>query len=237
MNTPRSQALRITYGNDVISVEVRFIDTQRLTVTVEPDMTVRANVPQTATAEEVTARLNERAGWIARQRSYFQQFKPERTPQRYVSGASVWYIGKQYRLKTTEGRGAAKLVGQYLQVPAEDEAACERKVKEWYRERAHALFARRLEACYAAAKSHLKIELPPLTVRQMVRRWGSCTAAGRIILNTELVRAPVHCIDYVMVHELCHVKHHSHDKTFYRLLAACMPDWEARKARLESFIV
>ena len=79
--------------------------------------------------------------------------------------------------------------------------------------------------------------MPPLVVRQMVRRWGSCTTTGKVILNTDLVRAPVHCIDYVIVHELCHVRVHGHDKAFYRLLSACMPDWESRKARLESFVV
>jgi len=136
-----------------------------------------------------------------------------------------------------EGHGPAKLVGQYLQVPAADEAACEQKVKEWYRERVQVQFTHRLEVCHAAAMAILKVELPPLTIRKMVRRWGRCTATGSVILNIDLVRTPVHCIDYVVVHELCHVKVHGHDKAFYRLLSACMPDWESRKARLETFVV
>lgn len=237
MSKSRSQALRISYGDQVIPVEVRYTDTRRFTVTVDPDLTVRANAPQTATTEEVTARLEKRAGWISRQRAYFERFRPERPAQRFVSGASLWYLGRQYRLKTIEGRGPAKLVGKYLQVPAADEAACDRKMKEWYHERARAQFAHRLELCHASAKAVLKVEMPPLVVRQMVRRWGSCTTSGKVILNTGLVRAPVHCIDYVIVHELCHVRVHGHDKAFYRLLSACMPDWESRKARLEAFVV
>ena len=78
MSKSRSQALRISYGDQVIPVEVRYTDTQRFTVTVDPDLTVRANAPQTATAEEVTARLEKRAGWISRQRAYFERFRPER---------------------------------------------------------------------------------------------------------------------------------------------------------------
>ena len=118
MKKRRSQALRISYGDQVFPVEVRFIDTQRLTVTVDPDLTVRANAPQTASTEEVTARLEEKPAWIARQCAYFEQFRPERAAQRFVSGASLWYLGRQYRLKWVEGRGPAKLVSQFLQVPA-----------------------------------------------------------------------------------------------------------------------
>jgi predicted metal-dependent hydrolase len=237
MSKSRSQPLRISYGNEVIPVEVRYTDTRRFTVTVDPDLTVRANAPQTATEEEVTARLEKRAGWISRQRAYFERFRPERPAQRFVSGASLWYLGRQYRVRTIEGKGEAKLIGQFLQVPAADESASERKVGDWYREHAKLQFSHRLKLCHAASNVILKVEMPPLVVRKMVRRWGSCTATGRVILNTDLIRTPIHCIDYVIVHELCHVRVHGHDKAFYRLLSACLPDWEKRKARLESFVI
>ena len=74
---------------------------------------------------------------------------------------------------------------------------------------------------------------PPLIVRRLQSRWGSCSKAGRILLNTELVQAPTECIDYVIVPELCHLKVPDHSPAFFRLLARCMPDWERRKAKLE----
>ncbi len=79
----------------------------------------------------------------------------------------------------------------------------------------------------------MKVSMPKLIVRRIKTRWGSCSKNGTILLNTELIKAPVDCIDYVITHELCHLRIHEHTSAFYRLLSRCMPDWERRKARLE----
>ncbi len=236
MSGERCNALIVTYGKHSIPVKVRFIATQRFTITVNPDMSVVATAPEGASAEDVAARLDRKAGWIVKQRAYFEQFKPELPAPRFLSGESLWYLGRQYRLKTVEGWGRAKLIGKFLVVPTSDAKMIEQQVGEWYHDHACAQFSLRLDRCHEQAKALLDVEKPALKVRRMQKRWGSCTARGIIILNTDLVKTPVHCIDYVVVHELCHLQVHRHDKEFYRLLAACMPDWERRKARLETFV-
>jgi predicted metal-dependent hydrolase len=78
----------------------------------------------------------------------------------------------------------------------------------------------------------LNIPYPPLSIRQMKSRWGSCTASGPIILNLTLIQVPKDLIDYVVIHELCHLKEHNHSAAFYALLERVLPDWEDRRTRL-----
>ena len=77
--------------------------------------------------------------------------------------------------------------------------------------------------------------LPAVQVRQMRSRWGSCTAQGKITLNLKLVMVPRQMIDYVIVHELCHLVEHNHGKGFYELLSRVMPAWREVRERLEVF--
>ena len=113
---------------------------------------------------------------------------------------------------------------------------CTKKIKDlladWYKEHAYLVFARRLEICYETAK-RLHVSFPEIQLRRMTKRWGSCSKAGDILLNTNLVKASLYCIDYVIMHEICHLKVHTHNDRYYNLLSKYMPDWEKRKDRLE----
>ena len=133
-----------------------------------------------------------------------------------------------------------KLVGRFLHVQVTRREEGERVrglLEDWYRTHAKRVFAHRLEGCLESTRSLGLETVPNLVIRKMAKRWGSCTRAGNILLNLDLVKVPVHCIDYVIVHELCHLKVHNHGREFYRLLARCLPDWEARKKRLESVVL
>ncbi len=68
----------------------------------------------------------------------------------------------------------------------------------------------------------------------MRTQWGSCSPNGELLLNPQLVKAPRHCIDYVIFHELCHLKEHNHSPAYYKLLGRSLPDWEQRKAELDN---
>lgn len=83
----------------------------------------------------------------------------------------------------------------------------------------------------------LKLDYPDMEIRRMETRWGSCTPDGKILLNLKLMQVPKRYLDYVIVHELCHLKEHHHGANFYRLLDRVMPDWETRRAELNAMEV
>jgi predicted metal-dependent hydrolase len=231
--------LHVRYGREVIVFTLRFQERQRLSISVHPDKKVTVAAPKGRSVEEVLARVRRRALWIVRQLDHFDRLQPLPTSRRYFSGETHLYLGRQYRLKVDESADSesVKLQGKYVHVrtPDRDSARVQDLVDAWYREHAHAVFARRLEVCQEATKRILHIKRPEFSLRRMPTRWGSCTRAGKLLLNPDLIKAPLLCIDYVVTHELCHVKMLHHGPDFRRLLSRRMPDWELRKARLDSF--
>ena len=103
----------------------------------------------------------------------------------------------------------------------------------WFRERAHLKFDERLEVCVARFPDSEAYRPVSMIVRRMTKRWRSMTPSRRLILNLALIHAPADAIDYVITHELCHIKHNNHGSAFIDLLERVMPDWENRKMKLE----
>lgn len=205
-------------------------------IVVAPDMKVTVSAPWQATDAQIETMLKGKKRWIVRKLDLVESFIPLPSPLRYVSGETIRYLGRQYRLKVETGeRESAKLKGKYLHVSVPDKTntdMIQTSVEEWYRQRAEETFQRYMSKCEEVATRH-DIPTASFVVRKMSARWGSCSSKGRITLNLHLIQTPVHCIEYVIMHELCHLKHHNHSPSFYRLLTRCMPDWEQRKAALD----
>lgn len=230
----------INYGTTEIDFKLSYSTRKTLGITVNPDLTVRVVAPYNSSIEKIKNRIEKKARWIVRQKEFFGDFLPKTPAKEYVSGETHLYLGKQYRLKLVKARARkVKMTKGYINVYLPDKA--EKRVimlllNDWYREHALRIFNWRIEASLERFKKH-KIAFPKLMVRRMEKRWGSCTPSGMITLNPEIIKAPVGCIDYVIVHELCHIVNRNHDKKFYHLQARVLPDWEKWKNRLEKILV
>jgi len=222
----------LEYGTRRIPYRLHRAERKRLRIVVRSDLSVIVHAPLATSEKTLMEIIARKAPWIARSLDRLQAFHPLPTPSNYISGETFTFLGRQYRLHVEQGpKISAKLEGRFLNVTVPDKTATSKvrqAVEQWTAGRVKDLFARHVTACLKIGKRH-GIPDAPFFVRDMRTRWGSCTARGRITLNLHLVKAPVHCMDYVIMHELCHLVHHDHSAAFYRLLSRCMPDWQERK--------
>lgn len=228
----------VEYGNSKIDFSLNFIDRKTLAIHVCPDRSVVVDAPDNTPLEKVKNKVIKRAKWIRKQQRYFERYPPVLPVRMYVSGEAFRYLGRQYTLKIERSiiNEVKMLRGQlYVYATYTNPKHIKALVDNWYRDNANRVFLERFSECLRHVKQKIGIEHSgQFVLRAMKTRWGSCTSNQRIILNPELIAAPKECIDYVIMHELCHVAEHNHSKEFYRLLEKTMPDWKARKDKLET---
>jgi len=172
-------------------------------------------------------KLKRKARWVIKQQAFFYQFAPKTPPRSFVSGETQLYLGRQYRLKVSEGpKDMVKLVGgEFVVTCMADPQSVRVKsaMGKWYRKRAEEVYTTRFESCWKQFRQP-ELPKPKISIRKMKTRWGSLSPAGLLTLNVELIKAPKACLDYVITHELCHLIHPRHDSGFYKLLESKMPN-------------
>lgn len=209
---------------------------EKILIKVHPDCRVEVMAPLTASDDSILDAVKKRGRWIYQQVRNFREQQKYVSPRQYISGESHFYLGKQYLLKvhvSQDTSEATKLSRGKLEVFVKEKSPerVRELLSDWYKQRAKDVFTKRLDAVLEQAL-WVK-ERPPLRILTMKTQWGSCSPAGRLTLNPHLVKAPRECIDYVILHELCHIAEHNHSKKFYRLMQQVMPGWENTKIKLD----
>lgn len=226
----------IVYGNQEIKFRLVNTDRKSLGITVFPDKKIVVRAPNNKTTDEIYKRIRKRAGWILKQLNHFNSLPAPIKKRQYVNGETHRYLGKQYRLKIIKNDvQGVYLKGGYIHVllnDNENKSHVSNLLKRWYKKHASERFDIYTKDCYNVVKKY-NIASPSIYIREMKNRWGSCGRSGRITLNLNLIKHSPIAIQYVIMHELCHLKYHKHDNNFYKLLKKVMPDWEKRKYKLD----
>jgi hypothetical protein len=226
----------IVFGSKRIDFELTFANRKSLGITVTPDLDVRVKAPDGTPIIDIKERLRKRAPWIIRQQSFFLSFHPKNPPRKFVSGETHLFLGRPYRLKIIDSEiEEVKISGKFIEVFTFEKSRAEALLCEWYLQNAKKKFH---SIAAPLIKRFKKYEVEPSSIilRNMPTRWGSCTPRGKIILNPELIKAPKGCIEYVIVHELCHLVHPNHTQNFVDLQTREFRDWEKWKGRLERLL-
>jgi predicted metal-dependent hydrolase len=233
----------IQFGSRKIDFRLEYSDRKSLGITVTPEMDVLVKAPIDTSIEKVKEKIRKKAPWIIKQQSYFLSFQPKTPQRKYISGETHLYLGRQYRLKVISDQlkvknEGLKLKGQFLEVYTCDQSKVKLMVDNWYLEKAVEKIKPLAQQLFDnfLVRNNLSLTTFNFSLRNMPTRWGSCTPKGKIILNPELIKAPKGCIEYVIIHELCHLVHHDHTQKFLDLQTKEMKDWAKWKMKLEKLL-
>lgn len=207
-------------------------------ISVKPDCSVRVLVPSTLPEQKIVELVQRKRRWIQGKISQFKEIQGNQREKEYVSGESFTYLGRNYRLKIVSDGGSCdvKLMNGrfYVYVPSGVPQTIQNQlvVKElsrWYRE--HAVV--RLKQKTKRYADQMNVCPVSVDIKDYKSRWGGCHTDGRIFYNWKIIIAPHSIVDYVVVHELCHLVHDDHSKKFWKLLGSVLPDWMERKEWLK----
>lgn len=229
----------IRYGDQEVSCLVRQTAavTGRIRIHVYPNGDVEIEAPEDKEADQIRAAAQRRARWIFQHRTAAIAAQRMALPREYVSGETHFYLGRRHKLIVHESNAQpsqVKLLRGKLEVtlPVVDKAAVRRRLNAWYSERAAEYLSEKLSEI--SERLSWTNASPPFKLMRMRTQWGSCSPEGLVYLNPALIKAPRHCIEYVIIHELCHLVEHNHSKRFFDLLFKQMPAWENAKHELDS---
>lgn len=215
-----------------LDVRVRVSERRRtLGLTVERDGTLTAAVPPGVEDSELARMVTGRQQWIYRRLRERAALGPARPPREFVSGEGFPYLGRSYRLLLVDDAAAPvafNAASRRLELRLDCAGDGERHLISWYREQGAAWLPPRA----APWAQRMTVDLTGLRVRKLGYRWGSCSADGSVNIHWAVMQLPPGLIDYILVHELAHLRHPLHDRAFWSAVLRCMPDYAARRSQL-----
>ena len=225
---------------DTSDIPYRYCRSRRrtLSIIVYPDLTVLVRDPMRAKSTEIREFVLKHALWILKTLRRLEARAAEKPPaSRYVSGERHPYLGDTYPLDVQRGyKDSVTFLSGCIYVTTKGWPTAESIKKllgRWYRAQAEVIFRERLAVCHRRMPQD--IPLPPLRIRPMKTRWGSLSPRGWMTLNLWLVTMPLDSLDYVIMHELCHVKIKRHGPRFWKLLERLLPDCRQRRKELNAW--
>lgn len=211
---------------------------KNLNLRIRKDGKVYVSAHPDVPAEKVDDFVVRKGDYIRSVQQKFREMAQYATqPKQYVSGETFYLLGKGVRLKVEKhAQDSIFSDGVYLYLcmkDPDDVAKKEKMVLRYLDAQCRTVFGEIISEIYPVFQKY-GVPMPTLYLRDMETRWGSCLAKkGIVTMNRRLIEAPRNCIEYVVMHELCHFVYPNHSKLFYQFLTMLMPDWRERKIVLD----
>lgn len=204
-----------------------------LSITIRRDASIVVSIPLKTSISEVEKVLLQKLPWIEKKIEEVKEIKP--TERNYIEGEDFLYNGEVYKLKI-QSDTCGKNIGVEIDENQKsiivfgkkdaEKKDIRRALEKWYVNQSNKKIEERVK--YIINKTSLTPKL--VKVKTLKASWGICTNKGNISLSWRLIMAPTSVMDYVIIHELCHLKHHNHSKEFWNLVEHYMPDYKKQKS-------
>jgi predicted metal-dependent hydrolase len=222
-------------------LEFKVIYSRRRTIgiSIRPDSSVIVRVPYRTSEKTIARIVKEKYNWAVKHRDNYRKLENNNLNRSYTNGAIHLFRGNNSILEIEKSaKPFIRFSDSTIQLGIErvdDPMAIKRALYNGYKNEALKLFP---DLMNKVLSKHENQGFKPsgLIIRTMKRRWGSCSNKGMITLSTELVKLSDRYIEYVILHELCHLKHHNHGPRFYELLSEVLPDWKPVRKELKNYI-
>lgn len=198
-----------------------------LALHIMPDGGLEVRAPYQVTRQEIEDFIRSRLDWIEKNR--YRVLQAQTKPKSYAQGEEFWYLGAGYKLVfRPDDHPALELKGN-LYIAERYRSRVEKVIRFWYRDEADTILKDRARVLAA----EMQVQPQSIRLSNATQRWGSCSPGGGINLSWRLVMAPLEIIDYVIVHELAHLKQHNHSRAFWQEVESALPDYKVRRTWLK----
>lgn len=222
-----------------IKYQVIFSQRRTISLIVSPEKGVTVRAPYRTSYRTIEKFVKEKSGWISKNLAKHSELIRINHGKLYVDGETHLFMGKEYSLRIKESvKLSVNQYDNYIEVGVDkinDRAKIKMLSERWYRQNAQEHFVKKLNEILIRYND-FDFSPSKLVVKPLKSRWGSCTSKGRITISSELIKLDEKFAEYVIIHELCHLKYHNHGKDFYRLLGELVPDYKAIRKDLRKYI-
>ena len=228
--------LKFDYGSRIITFNLIYRKRKTMSIEVETTGEVTVIAPVGTSTDDIVEKVKSRAGWIVSKQYESKFINDTKIKREAVSGESYMYLGRNYSLdirvdENIDNISVKLFQGKFVvNTYIKDENLIKKAMENWYREKTLAKVKERV----SYYSSYFNNEVTTVKVKEQKKRWASCTSKNELLFNWRCVMAPVFVLDYIVVHEMCHMEYKNHSKDFWNRVYAVMPDYEVRKSWLKN---
>lgn len=229
--------MNIQYGTQTIEFTVEYRNRRTFEIGIKPPNIITVKSPKNVTEEQIKNVVLSKAKWITKKLNYFKEIEYRKYTKEYVNGESFIYLGRNYSLQIVDDNTLRKPITKlykgkfYVYSNTREKDKIKASMEEWYRNKT-------LEKVINSInyyQQYFNVNPNSIKVKEQKKRWASCNSKRDLMFNWRCSMAPAWVLDYIVVHEMCHMVHMNHSKDFWNLVEKIIPDYKKRKEWLKKY--